>query len=139
MHPYPTNAAAAAPGFGARCVWGVISVCAVASSAAELQNLDGTIGRFLPSKFKDKVQQAMNQGIGSVFGKLKDGLGDKVALGGSDDIFSDRNYYVYRRPGDKTQAYKRLEDLGANDFADPLGTGSFMSAEVRTAFCVSSH
>lgn len=102
-----------------------------------MQNIDSTIGRFLPQTFKDKVQQAMQQGIGSVFGKvtgkMKDSLGDKVPLGGGSDIFIDRNHYVYRQTGDSTHAYKRLEDIGPNQFADPMGTGSFMSAEVRTS------
>lgn len=100
-------------------------------------NIDGTIGRVLPQKFKEKVQQAMQQGIGSVFGKvtgkvsgkMKDSVGSKISLSGRNDIFEDRNLYVYRRPGDAAQPFKRLEDIGVNEFADPLGTGSFLSAE----------
>eukprot|EP00892_Ulva_mutabilis_P005047 jgi/Ulvmu1/2914/UM147_0012.1 len=99
-------------------------------------NIDGSIGRFLPATFKEKVQKAMNQGISEVFnvkgkvkGKMQDSLGQKLSLSGGDDIFDDRNLYVYRQPGDQTQAYKRLEDIGPNQFADPMGTGSFMSAE----------
>lgn len=108
-----------------------------------MQNIDGTIGRVLPQKFKEKVQQAMQQGIGSVFGKvtgkvsgkMKDSVGSKISLSGRNEIFEDRNLNVYRRPGDAAQPFKRLEDIGVNEFADPLGTGSFLSAEV----CSCSH
>ena len=36
-----------------------------------VQNLDGTIGRLLPKRFKDKVRRAMDEGIDAVFGKVQ--------------------------------------------------------------------
>lgn len=104
-----------------------------------MQNINGTIGFLLPASFKAKVKQAMEKGVGKVFGAITN---NKVAgaLAAKPDLFKDRNYNVYRRPGDRAIAAASAAGgpyrSSVEDFADPEAgffdaasqNGSFMSA-----------
>lgn len=108
-----------------------------------VQNIDGTIGFLLPKSFKAKIKQAMDEGVGKVFGAVTN---NKLAgaLKNKNDRFEDRNLNVYRRPGDRAIAaaaaaaggHTYQQSVRSDQFADPEAgffdttsqNGSFMSA-----------
>jgi hypothetical protein len=98
---------------------------------------------------KAKIKLAMEQGVTQVFGAVANNkLTDKLA--GRSELFNDRNYNVYLRPGDRAMAAARGTGgsmrPSAQEFEDPEAgfydansqNGSFMSATEVSPFSQSS-